>query len=91
MQYVYPAVLHAEANGEYSALFPDLKGCVTQGKDLPETLYEAQDALNFWLEFLEDEGLVIPAPSDIRTLKLEENQIATLILADTKKRRLNGK
>ena len=84
MKYVYPAMLYPEENGEYSVLFPDLKGCVTQGKDLPDALFEAQDALNYWLHFLKDEGLAIPAASDIRTLKLEENQIATLILTDTK-------
>ena len=84
MKYVYPAMLYPEENGAYSVLFPDLKGCVTQGKDLPDALFEAQDALKYWLNFLEDEGLAIPVASDIRTLKVEGNQIATLILTDTK-------
>lgn len=90
MRYVFPAVFYPEENGEYSVLFPDLKGCVTQGQDLPDALFEAQDALNYWLRFLADEGKQIPASSDIRTLKLEENQLATLVLADTENWRQNA-
>lgn len=89
MQYVYPAVLYPEENGAYSVIFPDVTGCVTQGADLAEAIYEAQDALDFWLDYLEDTQKPIPAASDIRTLKLEANQIATLILADTEKWRQN--
>ena len=83
MKYVYPAVFHPESNGEYSVWFPDLTGCVTQGNNLYDALYMAQDALNGWLEFLEDEGKNIAPPGDIRKIALEGEQFATYIRADT--------
>lgn len=83
MKYVYPAVFYPEEEGAYSVLFPDLKGCVTQGDDLYDALFQAQDALNFWLDYLEDTGKKIPTASDIRTIALEGEQFVTLIRADT--------
>ena len=83
MRYVYPAIFHPEENGEYSVWFPDLTGCVTQGNNLYDALYMAQDALNSWLEFLEDERKVIATPSDIKKISLEGEQFATYIRADT--------
>ena len=91
MKYIYPAVL-TEIKGEgYGVEFPDLKGCVDEGDTLFDAMKLAQDGLNDWLMFLEDTGKEIPASSDIRTLKLEENQIATLILADTESWRKNAR
>jgi len=89
LKYVYPAVL-TEIKGEgYGVEFPDLKGCVDEGDDLISATQLAQDGLNDWLMFLEDTGKTIPVASDIRSLKLEENQIATLVLADTESWRKN--
>ena len=75
MKYAYPAIFHPEKNGEYSIWFPDLH--------LYDALYMAQDALNSWLEFLEDEGKLITPPSDIKKVALEGAQFATYIRADT--------
>ena len=75
MKYAYPAIFHPEENGEYSVWFPDLTGCVTQGNNLYDALYMAQDALNSWLEFLEDERKVIATPSDIKKLHLKANNL----------------
>lgn len=83
MRYAYPAVFHPEENGEFSVWFPDLKGCITQGNNLYDALYMAQDALNEWLVFLEDEGKNIAKPSDIKRVELEGEQFATYIRADT--------
>lgn len=83
MKYAYPAIFHPEENGEYSIWYPDLPGCVTQGSNLYDALYMAQDALNSWLEFLEDEGKLITPPSDIKKVALKGAQFATYIRADT--------
>lgn len=85
MKYVYPAII-TEVKGEgYGVEFPDLKGCVDEADDLYTALEIAKDGLNDWLMFLEDTKKPIPAASDIRSLKLEAGQIATLIWADTEK------
>lgn len=89
MKYVYPAVLTRIEGEGYGVEFPDLKGCADEGEDLISAMELAQDGLNDWLMFLEDTKQEIPPSSDIRTLQLEENQIATLILADTESWRAN--
>lgn len=91
MKYVYPAIFTRD--GEfYFVEFPDMQEAVTQGNDLNDALYMAQDVLNTWLAFLEDSGKVIPKPSDINSLALDDGQFANLIIADTDAwRRLNVK
>ena len=83
MKYVYPAMFYPEEDGEFSVLFPDLKGCVTQGDNLYDALFQAQDALNFWLDYLEDTGKEIPVASDLKTIETQGNQFVSLIRADT--------
>ena len=47
----YPAVFHsAEDVGGYWVEFPDLPGCVTDGKDEIEAMEMAKDALSLWLD-----------------------------------------
>ena len=33
-EYVYPAVFHANEDGTYTIIFPDLPGCISEGKSL---------------------------------------------------------
>ncbi|MBR3747868.1 MAG: type II toxin-antitoxin system HicB family antitoxin [Selenomonadaceae bacterium] len=82
MKYVYPAVFTRD--GEfYFVEFPDMQEAVTQGNDLNDALYMAQDVLNTWLAFLEDTGKKIPQPSNINSIVLDDGQFANLIIADT--------
>lgn len=83
MQYVYPAMFYPEDDGGFTVDFPDFQGCVTQGDTLYEALEEAQDAAEFWLDYLEDTGKEIPAPTPIKSIETGENQFVTLIRADT--------
>ncbi|MBQ3692297.1 MAG: type II toxin-antitoxin system HicB family antitoxin [Clostridia bacterium] len=82
MKYVFPAVFSEEETG-YSVRFPDVSGCYTDGENLAEAVAMAEDALNLMLYTLEEKGLPINRPSDIRSLILGENEFATLIPADT--------
>lgn len=82
MKYVFPAVFSEEETG-YSVRFPDVSGCYTDGENLAEAVAMAEDALNLMLYTLEEKGLPINRPSDIRSLTLGENEFATLIPADT--------
>ena len=83
MKYVYPAVFYPEGDGSYSILFPNFKGCVTQGDNLYDALFQAQDSLNFWLDYLEEESKPIPPPTPLKEIAIEENQFVNLIRADT--------
>lgn len=82
MKYVYPAVFTREDDA-YLVNFPDIENCFTDGKTLDEALEMAQDVLNLVLMTMEDEGLPIQPPTDIRTVECGEGQFASLIGADT--------
>ena len=51
-----------KANGNYSAYSPDLPGCVATGVTLDKTLSRMKEAIQFHIEGLKTEGLVIPEP-----------------------------
>ncbi len=82
-KYVYPAIFHEEESGGYSVSFPDVSGCYTQGGTLAEAVEMAEDALNIMLYTYEEENIPIAPPTDIRSLQLGDNELATLIAADT--------
>ena len=67
--FVYPALFHFNQNdGSYTITYPDLPGCVSEGKSLENALYMAQDALRQWLECAIGVGQEIPPPAAWRTL-----------------------
>lgn len=84
MKLVYPAYFSPleEQNG-YCVTFPDLKGCVTQGNSLADSIDKAVDAASGWvLDELED-GNPIPKPSDISSIKIEnKGDFVNMIVLD---------
>lgn len=81
MKYVYPAVFtHDE--GQYLVSIPDLSGCHTFGKDIPEAMEMARDAAAMWLCIAEDKHEIIPVPN-MQLLQSKEYDITTLIDIDT--------
>lgn len=92
MKCAYPAQFYPENDGSYSVVFVDFPGCVTQGDDLFDALIEAKDALEFWLDALEDEGKPIPPATSITEAKPDDGWFLTLIPADTDEwRKLNAR
>ena len=53
------------AGSNFSAYSPDLPGCVTTGKTREETRKNMEEAIEFHLEGLREEGLPIPPPSSV--------------------------
>jgi predicted RNase H-like HicB family nuclease len=53
------------AGSNYSAYSPDLPGCVTTGKTLEETRKNMEEAIEFHLEGLREDGLPVPPPSSV--------------------------
>ena len=84
MQYIYPAIFHANNDGSYTITYPDLPGCISEGKTLENALFMAQDALLQWIGYLLDKGQEIPEASDIKGLAIEENEFANLVCAEIK-------
>jgi antitoxin HicB len=58
----YPALLVAEPEGGYTALHPDLRGCVAVGETPEEALANLEEARRFWMEVAHERGDEIPLP-----------------------------
>lgn len=82
-KYVYPCILTPEENGGYSVSFPDIKGCYSSGEDLTDALEMAEDALCLTLYDMEESGDEIPASSDIKSIKAQDDCIVSLVNCDT--------
>lgn len=87
MEYIYPALFENNYDGSYTITYPDLPGCISEGKSLSNAMDMAQKALTQWLEFLLDENDKIPNPSDIKEMKTTDNQFLSLIRADIRDNR----
>lgn len=74
----YPAIFTLE-NDEYWVEFVDLKGCFSDGKTLAEAMENAKEAMGL---FLEDLTEYPECTTDIKSIKLEENQIVSFVSVD---------
>lgn len=74
----YPAIFTLEDN-EYWVEFVDLKGCFSNGKTLAEAMENAKEAMGL---FLEDLNEYPECTTNIKSLKLEENQIVSFVSVD---------
>ncbi len=54
------AVVIEKAEGNYSAYVPDLPGCVATGATIEEVETEIREAIEFHIEGMREDGLVIP-------------------------------
>ena len=72
-KYRYPAVLgYDEPTKQYYVLWPDLPGCTTTGDTDNEAMENAKEAMSLHLWGMEDDGDVIPNPTPIQQLDLNE-------------------
>lgn len=84
MRYEYPAVISYSANDNvYYVDFPDLHNCFTDGETLREALDNAEDVLNLILTHRESKREAMPAPSNLKSIRLGIGEIVALIKTDT--------
>ncbi len=53
------------AGSNFTAYSPDLPGCVSTGKTVEETRKNMEEAIEFHLEGLREDGLPIPKPTSV--------------------------
>jgi antitoxin HicB len=60
----YPISIYPEDAGGYTAMIPDLPGCMTQGETLEEVVMNIEEARQLWIEtvYLSNKRK-IPSPS----------------------------
>jgi len=85
MEYIYPAIFENNDNGSYTVSFPDLPGCITEGKNLSNALYMAEDAMSLWLEVLISDDNVAPEPSDVQEIAAPDNSFVNLVRVNIQK------
>lgn len=86
---IYPAVFHNE-NDSFWVEFPDLEGCQSCGKNLPETIELAQEALGLYIASRLDNKESIPQASDITGLQVS-NGFLSYVSCDADKYRKKTK
>lgn len=57
------AVVIEQAESNYSAYVPDLPGCIATGRTVAEVEQQIREAIEFHLEGMREDGLIIPEPS----------------------------
>ncbi len=77
----YIALIHKDADSDYSVSFPDFPGCVTAGTTIDEVRALAGEALAFHIEGMREDGQELPAPSPMAAVMTErENRDAVAFL-----------
>jgi predicted RNase H-like HicB family nuclease len=84
MEYVYPAVFYTNDDGSYTITYPDLPGCISEGKSLENAIFMAQSALSQWIGYLSDKKLEIPKASSLKDVEADENGFVNLIRTEIK-------
>jgi predicted RNase H-like HicB family nuclease len=61
----YSAAVHSAEEGGFWVEVPALPGCYSQGESLEESLQNAREAIELYLEVLGDEGRDAPLDSEV--------------------------
>jgi predicted RNase H-like HicB family nuclease len=85
MEYVYPAIFHKNGDESYTITYPDLPGCISEGKSLGNAMYMAESALTQWIGYLTDKKQKIPKASSLYDKTNGEGEFVNLIRAEGKK------
>lgn len=64
IMYTYKIHLHKEPEGGFTVSVPVLPGCITYGKDVDEAIAMAKEAIELYIEELQERGETIPDDSN---------------------------
>lgn len=84
MKLVYPALFtpFEDGSGGYTVEFPDLLGCVTEGQNMAEALFMAEDAASGWVLTELEDGNPVPYASMVQDVEIEQGQLVSLVALD---------
>lgn len=84
MKLIYPAVFKpfSDQSGGYVVEFPDLPGCVTEGRDLEEAIEMGIDAASGWILGELEDGEQIPSASNYSKITAENDCMVNMLLLD---------
>lgn len=84
MKLIYPAIFKpfSDQSGGYVVEFPDLHGCVTEGKNLEQAIEMGIDAASGWILGELEDGKKIPPVSDYSKIIIEDGCMVNMLLLD---------
>ena len=84
MKLIYPAVFKpfTDQSGGYVVEFPDLPGCVTEGKNLEQAIEMGIDAASGWILGELEDGEQIPCASNYSEITAESGCMVNMLLLD---------
>ena len=77
----YTAIFEFQPEGVYTVTVPALPGCVTQGDNLRHAKEMVRDAIQLYLESLQQDDEPIPADKPVRTRHHQEKVTVNLVNA----------
>ena len=89
----YIAVIMKDKNSDYGVIFPDFLGCISAGKTLEEARNMAEEALQFHVDGMIEDGEELPTPSTLDQVKKKYKKIVIFLMIpvriQTKATRIN--
>ena len=85
MKLAYPIILtpFEDHSGGYTVEVPDLPGCVTEGSDLADAMFMAEDAASLWVLGELEAGRNAPKAKDPSSVRTEQpGQIVSVVALD---------
>ena len=84
MKLIYPAIFKpfTDQSGGYVVEFPDLPGCVTEGKNLEQAIEMGIDAASGWILGELEDGEQNPRASDYFEITAENGCMINMLLLD---------
>lgn len=84
MKLVYPALFKpfSDKSGGFVVEFPDLPGCVTEGKNLKDAIEMGIDAASGWILGELEDGEGFPEASKYQDITVGEGEMVNLLLLD---------
>lgn len=83
----YIALFHfftdSDGSEQIGITFPDFDGCVSQASDMEEAYRNAAEILALHIYGMEEDGDVLPEPTNIKDIPQMPDTLPTLIEADT--------
>lgn len=67
----YSIIIRAGNEGGFVATVPALPGCVSQGRTRRQTLRNAKEAIEAYIEALLEDGLPVPVQTDAELVDVE--------------------
>lgn len=68
--YQFEAIFTPQKEGGFTVEVPDLPGCISEGDTLDEAEKNIQEAVELYLETLEERGVPLPERQPLKVLKM---------------------